>query len=270
MRELIAVLLVDLALAGCVVAAVSLVRPLRFLRIRTRRAALALLGASLALLAVGFLLPARLMQVTAPSSQLDALLPEYQFAEHHEIHVRATPARVMQAVREVTAGEIRFFRALTWLRRFGRPAPENILNPSASRPILQVATSTSFVVLADEPEREVVVGTLIITPHEFRRRLLVRATAVRAAWPKGQPLPRILFASDFADASGPGFAQALMNFRATPDPDGGTRLVTETRVFATDPSSCRRFAWYWRTIYPGSALIRRMWLRAIRDRAEAG
>jgi len=26
---------------------------------------------------------------------------------------------------------------------------------------------------------------------------------------------------------------------------------------------------YWRVIYPGSALIRRMWLRAIKKRAEA-
>jgi len=31
----------------------------------------------------------------------------------------------------------------------------------------------------------------------------------------------------------------------------------------------RTFAAYWRMIYPGSALIRVMWLRAIRLRAEA-
>ncbi len=31
-----------------------------------------------------------------------------------------------------------------------------------------------------------------------------------------------------------------------------------------------RFAIYWRVIYPGSALIRRMWLDAIRRRAERG
>jgi len=30
-----------------------------------------------------------------------------------------------------------------------------------------------------------------------------------------------------------------------------------------------RFAAYWRVIYPGSALIRVMWLRAIKQRAEA-
>jgi len=32
----------------------------------------------------------------------------------------------------------------------------------------------------------------------------------------------------------------------------------------------RRFAAYWRLIYPGSALIRRSWLRAIRQRATGG
>jgi hypothetical protein len=46
-------------------------------------------------------------------------------------------------------------------------------------------------------------------------------------------------------------------------------LTTETRVYATDASTRRRFALYWRVIYPGSALIRRMWLRAIAHRAQA-
>ena len=59
-----------------------------------------------------------------------------------------------------------------------------------------------------------------------------------------------------------------MNFRIEPDGKGGSRLSTETRVFATDAASRRRFAAYWRVIYPGSALIRRMWLRAVRLRAE--
>jgi hypothetical protein len=38
-------------------------------------------------------------------------------------------------------------------------------------------------------------------------------------------------------------------------------------VFASSPSARRRFAAYWRVIYPGSAIIRRMWLRAIEHRA---
>jgi hypothetical protein len=58
-----------------------------------------------------------------------------------------------------------------------------------------------------------------------------------------------------------------MNFVVTPDAAAGSVLSTETRVFATDPAGRRRFARYWRVIYPGSAIIRRMWLRAIARRA---
>ncbi len=39
-------------------------------------------------------------------------------------------------------------------------------------------------------------------------------------------------------------------------------------LIATDAQARRRFACYWRVIYPGSALIRRMWLRAVKKRAE--
>jgi hypothetical protein len=65
----------------------------------------------------------------------------------------------------------------------------------------------------------------------------------------------------------PGFALATMNFLVTPDGSGGSLVSTETRVFANSASARRQFAAYWRIIYPGSAIIRRMWLRAIERRA---
>lgn len=67
----------------------------------------------------------------------------------------------------------------------------------------------------------------------------------------------------------PGFALAAANFRVEDAGPGACTVSTETRIWATDASAERRFAHYWRVIYPGSALIRRMWLRAIRSRAEA-
>lgn len=53
-----------------------------------------------------------------------------------------------------------------------------------------------------------------------------------------------------------------MNFRLEDAGNGETLLTTETRVHATDLSVQKKFASYWRVIYPGSALIRVMWLRA--------
>jgi len=57
---------------------------------------------------------------------------------------------------------------------------------------------------------------------------------------------------------------AVMNFRV--EPDG--RVTTETRVFAGTDAARRKFAVYWRIIRPGSGIIRRGWLEAIKRRAE--
>ena len=152
----------------------------------------------------------------------------------------------------MTPDEMRLFQVLTWIRSPRLPGSrgerESILHVPPRKPILEVATSTGFMLLADEPGREVVVGTLVIVPSRSRTEI---------------ETPR-----DFAALEEPGYAKAVMNFRMADEGGGRTRLTTETRIYATDASSRRRFAAYWRTIFPGSALIRREWLRAIRDRAE--
>jgi hypothetical protein len=47
-----------------------------------------------------------------------------------------------------------------------------------------------------------------------------------------------------------------------------TVLSTETRIWAPDPQTRRKFAFYWRLISMGSGWIRILWLRAIKRRAE--
>ncbi len=249
--NLAGVLLIDAGLAAGFLGLVSLAWPLRFLGIRTRRRGAVWLASGAALGLAGVALPAPPRRVPEKVSILDSFIPSYQFSEHHEIRVRATPARVHEAVWRVTAEEIRLFRALTWIRspRLTRGEGEaSILNAPAKRPILEVATSSGFMLLADQPGREVVVGMIVVAPSRSRERI-------------DDP-------QDFAALDAPGYAKAVMNFRMEDEGGGWTRLTTETRVYATDASSRRRFAAYWRTIYPGSALIRRMWLRAIRERAE--
>jgi hypothetical protein len=161
------------------------------------------------------------------TSHLDRALPEWQFGERHATFVAAPPARVYAALRAVTAREIFLFRTLVAIRRCGRRGPESILNPSADAPILDVALRTGFFLIAEEAPEEVVVGMYVIKPDR---------------------------------------ALAAMNFRLLAV-DGGTRLTTETRIFAKDAAARRAFRWYWWLIRPGSGFIRRMWLRAIRKRA---
>ena len=87
--------------------------------------------------------------------------------------------------------------------------------------------------------------------------------------PPGWRLKAEATPEQFKALDAPGLAKAAMNFRLEDSGAGGCLLTTETRVYATDASARRRFTPYWRVIYPGSALIRRMWLRAIKRRAEA-
>ena len=108
---------------------------------------------------------------------------------------------------------------------------------------------TGFLLLAEESDRELVIGAVVAAPPGWRLR--------------DRPTPEA-----FPAFRQPNFALAAMNFRLEDAGGGETLLTTETRVFATDAAARRRFAPYWRTIYPGSALIRVMWLRAIVRRAE--
>ncbi|MBI5083010.1 MAG: hypothetical protein HZB13_00200 [Acidobacteria bacterium] len=215
----------------------------------SRRNSLLLLLTGLFVAALGIALPFGLTQPAGPPSELDRFVPAYQFSELHSIRVQASAARVYQAIKTVTAGEIALFQTLTSIRRLGRPGPESILHAPERQPLLEVATRTTFVLLAEHPGREVVIGTFVRAPSGWRRQDLMSPEA-------------------FLGVRSPGFAVACMNF-VVRDAGGGESIVTtETRVHATDQASAWRFAVYWRVIYPGSALIRRMWLRAIAIRAE--
>jgi len=196
---------------------------------RTRRMALVALAVAPVMIIVPLAWPVHDEHASARITHLDRVMPDWQFAEHHSAHVAAPPERVFAAIGEVTPNEILLFRTLTTLRRLGRPAPANILNAPENEPLLHLATRTSFRYLANDPPHEVVVGTIIIPPRA---------------------------------------AVAAMNFLVTPDGHGGSLLSTETRVVAKTQDARRRFSRYWRVILPGSDIIRRMWLRAIKIRAE--
>ena len=247
---MLGVVIVYVGLITSFFGAVSFLKPPSWLGIRSRPQAAFLLGTGVVLVVVGWLLPARETRVDPPRTQLDQFVPVYQFSEIHSIRVAASKERVYSAIKSVTADEISFFRALTWIRRCGRSGPEGILNAPAHEPILDVATRTSFLLLAEDANHEIVLGTVVVAPRGWR--------------PSGHPTPE-----GFKAFHQPGFALAAMNFLVEDAGPGASIVTTETRIYATDASSRHRFAAYWRTIYPGSALIRRMWLRAIAKRAES-
>jgi hypothetical protein len=258
---MLGVIVVYLGLITMFVGGVSVLKPLKFLAIDSRWQALAVMAAGLVVVVIGASMPAKEIRVAAPGTQLDQFVSAWQFNEFHSVRIAAPKEKIYTALKQVTAEEILFFHTLVWLRRMGRPGPENILNPPPNTPLLEVATKTTFIVLAEKPNQEIVVGALVAAPRGWR--------------PRGERTPEAF--KKLLDSQQPGFALAAMNFRledcdtkARPDADPCTVLTTETRIYAPDAASRCAFARYWRLIYPGSSLIRRMWLRAIKKRAEAG
>jgi hypothetical protein len=187
---------------------------------------------------------------TAPAAaaarRLDEFLPTFHFNEVHATTVEASPARVMQAIREVAPDEIRFFRGLMLVRGFGR----RVDRADASGSVLDGALRRGFLMLAED-DRAIVLGV------------------VGRFWRLSGETIRLASAREFLDFDRPAYAKAAVDFRLDDAGDGRTRVTTETRILGTDAEARRKFGRYWRVIHPGSAFIRRMWLAAIKKRAES-
>lgn len=158
-------------------------------------------------------------------------LPVYHHSERHSIRVAASPERTLAAAREVTLGELPFVRLLARLRGLG----------PGHGPLWEALLGAGFQPFGDD--------TLVLVGRPWR-----------AGYERRHVEDFIVFAE-------PGWAKMAIDLRAVPDGDGA-RLETETRVFLTDRPARRRFAAYWLVIRPFSGLIRRLWLRAAKRRAE--
>lgn len=236
------------SLLGVLLGVLAMVRPTRRMHLGTRWRGAALLLFAVAWIALNVVVLPGQKRVLLPERAIDAYAPAYHFREVHTRTIDAPPSQVLAAVKSVTAGDIALFRLFTSIRRMGQAGPESILNAPERMPILDVATRTGFLLLADETH-EVVIGTLISVPPGFRP-----GQTPDARW--------------FQELDEPGVVKASMNFQVAAEDATHTRLTTETRVFATDEPSLRRFTPYWRTIFPGSWILRITWLDAIAARVE--
>jgi hypothetical protein len=189
------------------------------------------------------------------SALLDSWMPSYDVSARYAISVAAPPSQVYAALMATDFSRpwvvrglmgLRLFPALlrspvgTW-RRLNRPK-------GTDRGSLSNLEGSDFILLAQAPPREIVVGTtgrfwsltaefIRIPPERFR-----------------EPLPA-------------GVAQAGWNFEITETPKGA-ELATETRVRCADPETSRRFRRYWRLVAPGSGLIRHAILSQVRRESE--
>ena len=231
------------ALAGLL----SLVRPLRVIGVRTRRRALAVLLCGVGAALTGVLWPSHLGRSAAPHQRLDDFLPEYQFVEYHEARVRAPRAAVEAAIRQVSLADMPAAVALMRVR--GAASGRFRGSPPDTRPLLEtmLQPGSGFLALDVEHPAELVLG-MVGFVHK--------------------PKPPVTTPEQFLAFTSAGGLRVAFNLRVVDDGDGVVRVSTETRSLANDDAARRVFARYWRIIYPGSSIIRRVWLDAIVARAE--
>jgi hypothetical protein len=172
---------------------------------------------------------------------LDEFLPVFEFSERHRLAIAAPPERIDAAVREVSLTDIPAARVLWWLRRLGRPYGDS------GKPFVAGALEGS-VVLDDVPGEGIVLG---LTGQFWRIR-------------GGERRPRPRTPEEFLAFDRPDECKAVVDFRVAP-----ALLSTETRVHVAEPRARRKFRRYWLVIRPFSGLIRILFLRAARRRAEA-
>lgn len=165
---------------------------------------------------------------------LDAWLPAGALKlEHHALDVAARAPDALAAVTGLRLEEVPAVALLFSLRRIS-------FRPDMT--LRQFFTTSPFVLLAEEPGRELVFGI-----------------AFPSSWRGGGDVPRSAPALRAALARGR--AGAIGNFRAEPAP-GGARLWTETWVSTPALVQALPFTAYWLAVGPFSAWIRRMFLRA--------
>ncbi len=228
---------------------VSVAWPLRRLGIRDRRRGALVLVCGILLAAAGILWPGSVTRATGPHQRLDDFLPEYQFAEYHEGWARAPRERVVEAVRQVSFADM---PAAVFLMRLRALAGGELEAPLLDRrPILDLMSrpGSGFLPLDVEDPAEVVYGM------------------VGRPWTH-EPPPPVTTPGQFLAFHHPGHIKVAFNIRVVDEGEGLFRVSTETRTLGNDPEARRLFGRYWRLIYPGSSIIRRVWLDAIIARAE--
>ncbi|MEZ4501474.1 MAG: hypothetical protein R3C39_02495 [Dehalococcoidia bacterium] len=176
------------------------------------------------------------MTTQTRATLLDEFMPVYGFSDVQSTVVRATPAQVFEAFRNLTLGEIGSMRPLFWLRalpdRFrrsesdgeasgGMPGPDTLFLDMALGP------ESFWILLGEEPGQELVLGA-------------VGAFAQ----------PRIEFAeirtpTDFTGAVDERHAKTALSVRVVPggNPTDGYTVTMESRTHVPASTTRRRFGW---------------------------
>jgi len=178
---------------------------------------------------------------------LEEFIPAYEVVERHHVRVAAPAEIAIAAACDMDLAQSAIVRWVFKGRELILGAqPDKVRSP---RTLLAWAKELGWAVLAEIPDREIVLG------------------AVTRPWdanPVFCPLPP----SEFASFHESGYAKIAWTLRADPINAVESVARTETRVATTDETSRKKFRRYWSLVSPGVELIRWTSLRLVKQEAE--
>jgi hypothetical protein len=177
---------------------------------------------------------------------LDRFIPTYDVVERHHIEVDAPAARTLEAARRLDLSGSPIVRAIFKGRELLMGADAGPRREP--RGLLEDLLSFGWVVLAEVPDRAIVLG------------------AVTKPW-EANPVFRSVPPDEFAGFADPAYVKIALTLRADPTGPSTSVFRTETRALATDTFARERFRLYWSFLSPGIWLIRQMMLRPVRREA---
>lgn len=185
---------------------------------------------------------------------IDEFLPQWEVRERHQIRIQATPDQVYRSLRTTDLARHPVVRGLLAMRGLPMVLTDwsrlHQLRARAAQPVtLATFEEQGFRILAEDPPHELLLGLegAFWTPRGDLRPMDPMSF--------GEPIPAST-------------ARGAWNFSLAAAGVGRCVLRTETRVLTGDVAARWRFRLYWLLIRPGSGLIRRLMLRAIRTEAE--
>jgi hypothetical protein len=186
-------------------------------------------------------------QTDEADPMLDGFISAYEVVERHHVRVAAPAAIALAAACDMDLAQSIIIRGIFKARELILGAhSDKVRSP---RTLLAWAKELGWAVLAEIPDREVVLG------------------AVTRPW-DANPVFRPLPSKECAGFHEPGYAKIVWTLRT--DSINATESVarTETRVATTDQAARKAFRRYWSLVSPGVEVIRWVSLRLVKKEAE--
>lgn len=228
-----------------IVGFISLIKPLKIVWIYHRKTAAFIIAAGTVLSLSAVCWPIKVYK-SAGKQKIDSIMPYYSFNEYHEVIIQASPEKVKAVLKTMKVRDIPIVDLLMRIR--GLPADKE-----EKEKLTQINQNEGTFRTPDFNYFEVDSTELIAL-------LLVKTSAKTDT-------PKIKSIQQFLDFDKTGYIKVALNFRIIPLGDGRTLVTTETRNHGLAPNDRNIFGRYWKVIYPGSAIIRRLWLDTLAKKA---